>query len=249
MDAAAGHAPGHDADPGLYRWDILVPAHRVIFAVEDGAVVEFDRPGDTPADRFSRYQALKPEHPVHGMVAWPNTVLLRGPLTVLVDPGLIVQGPPLILALARLGIDPSDVDLVVNTHHHVDHAHANAYFPDTTVAIHRLELERYPGGLSLGFEPPRLQLLDGDEGDLGPGLRFVRTPGHTEGSICLVVTVAEGRLVIAGDTVGPLPQYFLEMELPLGFPGRADLLRSWSLIRGLEPDVLIPGHNPPLFGI
>jgi hydroxyacylglutathione hydrolase len=234
---------------GTYRWDILLPAHRTVFAVDDGVVVEFDLPGDVPADRFARYQALKADHPVHGMVAWPNTVLLRGPRTVLIDPGLIIQGPPLLLALSRLGLDPGDIDLVVNTHHHVDHTHANAYFSGTEVVLHRLEYELYRDGYRLGFEPPRLRLVDGDEGEIAEDLRFLRTPGHTEGSVCVIASVTEGLLVVAGDTVGPLPVYFEQMELPPHFPGREALLQSWTRLRALAPDVVIPGHNPPMVGL
>ncbi|MCA1791743.1 MAG: hypothetical protein LC667_18390, partial [Thioalkalivibrio sp.] len=87
----------------LYRWDVIVPAQRYIFAVEDGSVLEFNQPGDLPHDRFTRYQEIKPKHQVHGMIAWPNTVLLRGPLNVIIDPGIIMQGPPLLLGLERLG--------------------------------------------------------------------------------------------------------------------------------------------------
>ncbi|MCZ7664290.1 MAG: MBL fold metallo-hydrolase [Thermoleophilia bacterium] len=228
----------------IYRWDIVVPAHRYVFAVQDGRIVEFVERGEESFHRFSRYQAIKPDHPVHGMIAWPNTVLLRGPLTVVVDPGLVIQGPPLLLGLERLGVDPEDVDLVVNTHHHVDHTHANVYFPGATGVIHKWEYNRYLSEYRLGFEPPNLRLLEGEEGEIGPGLRFLLTPGHTAASICVVARVAEGTLVVAGDTVGPLPEYFDRMKLPDGFPERKALIDSWWKIRELRPDVLIPGHNP-----
>lgn len=230
----------------LYRWDVIVPAQRYIFAVEEGSVLEFDQPGDLPHDRFTRYQEIKSKHPVHGMIAWPNTVLLRGPINVIVDPGMITQGPPVLLGLERLGMDPEDIDLVVNTHHHVDHTHGNAYFPGITCAIHKWEYNRYLVDYRLGFEPPNVRLLEGEEGDLGPDLFFILTPGHTAASICVVAETAEGTLVVAGDTVGPLPSYFVNMDLPAGFPDRDELLRSWRRIRGLDPAVVIPGHNPPI---
>jgi hypothetical protein len=53
--------------------------------------------------------------------------------------------------------------------------------------------------------------------------------------------------VAAGDTVGPLPEYFESSSLPVGFPGREELLVSWTRLRELEPRVIVPGHNPPLF--
>lgn len=230
----------------VYRWDILIPAQRYVFAVDDGAVVEFNQAGDESFDRFRRYQELKTDYPVHGMIAWPNTVLLRGPHTVVVDPGLLTQGPPLLLALAQHGLEADDVDLVLNTHHHVDHTQANIYFGSATQVVHRLERDRHGSDFRLGAVLPALRLLEGSAGEIAPGLQFVHTPGHTDGSMCVVVRIAEGRLVIAGDTVGPLPEYFERRELPTSFPGRRELLESWRKIDDLRPDILIPGHNPPM---
>lgn len=230
----------------VYRWDIVVPAQRYVFAVEEGVIVEFDRPEESPAERFVRYQGLKADHPVHGMIAWPNTVLLRGPVTAVVDPGLITQGPPLLLGLERLGVSAGDVELVINTHSHVDHTHANVYFPRAAGVLHAVEHERYAAEYRLGFEPSVLHLLQGDEGEIAPGLRFMLTPGHTDGSICVFADTAAGLVVFAGDTVGPLPRYFEEMTLPVGFPGRDQLLRSWARIRAQKPTVVVPGHNPPV---
>jgi glyoxylase-like metal-dependent hydrolase (beta-lactamase superfamily II) len=228
-----------------FRWDLVLPTHRFIFAVDAGSVVDLGLPGDTPADRFTRYLAAKGDYPTHGMITWPNTVLLRGEQTVLVDPGLLLQGPPLLLALARLGVDACDVDLVVNTHAHSDHIQANVHFPAAAVTVHRLEHQEAREAYRAEEVEGRLRLLEGDEGEIGPGLRYLRTPGHTAGSVCLVAETAQGRLLLAGDTVGPLPAYFDQMRLPEGFPGREDLLRSWAHLRKLAPALVVPGHNPP----
>ena len=230
----------------IYEWDIIIPAQRYVFAVHDGRIVEFNQPSDESATRFTRYQQIKPTHPVHGMIAWPNTVLLRGPINVLIDPGMVTQGPPVLLALEQRGIDPDNIDLVINTHHHVDHTHANVYFSGCTCAIHQIEYENYTAEFRLGYEPPSMRLLKGREGEIAPGLRFLLTPGHTDGSICVIARVPEGHMVIAGDTVGPLPSYFEHMKLPKGFPNRDDLMESWGRIHMERPDIIVPGHNPPV---
>jgi hypothetical protein len=36
------------------------------------------------------------------------------------------------------------------------------------------------------------------------------------------------------------------MELPEGLPERAAHLAAFRRIRALDPDVVIPGHNPPI---
>lgn len=227
-----------------YRWNIVVPSHRYIFAVDEGGLVELNQAEDSPADRFQRYRNAKADYPVHGMITWPNTVLLRGPRTVVVDPGVLIQGPPLLLGLDQLGVAPGSVDLVVNTHNHPDHVQANVHFPGATGVMH----EREVGNAEEEPETPfsSLRLLEGERGEIAPGLEFLLTPGHTDGSISLLANTAEGIVVVAGDTVGPVPGYFERGELPAGFPGREELLRSWERIREIGPVLIIPGHNPPV---
>ena len=97
------------------------------------------------------------------------------------------------------------------------------------------------------LEMVQLEVLDGDEGEIEPGVRWLRTPGHSDGLISLLVDTDDGLVVIASDCVGPLPEYFDRMELPEDFgPERDELLRQWGRIRDLDPAVVIPGHNPPV---
>ena len=57
------------------------------------------------------------------MTTFPNTVLLRGETVIVVDPGMmLLQGDPLIHALEARGLGVGDVDSVVITHVHADHA-------------------------------------------------------------------------------------------------------------------------------
>ena len=58
------------------------------------------------------------------------------------------------------------------------------------------------------MEMANLEILDGEEGEIEPGLRWILTPGHSDGLISLLVDTDEGLVVIASDCVGPLPEYF-----------------------------------------
>jgi glyoxylase-like metal-dependent hydrolase (beta-lactamase superfamily II) len=113
----------------------------------------------------------------------------------------------LIEGLARLGVQPADVDLVIDTHLHGDHAGGNTYlddegsiqpaFPNAEYIVQRREyddamrpnertratymLENYAPLVESG----RMRLLDGDE-DILPGVRCVVTPGHTPGHMSVV---------------------------------------------------------------
>jgi glyoxylase-like metal-dependent hydrolase (beta-lactamase superfamily II) len=182
------------------------------------------------------------------MVAFPNTLLVRGERDYLVDPGLIMQGAPVIGALRELGVEPREVKHVILSHMHFDHCEGLAGWPQRTVYVHRLEAEApYAQVLAGVTEMANLQMLDGEEGEIEPGLRWIRTPGHSDGLITLLVESEQGLVAIASDCVGPLPEYFEEMDLPEDFgPEREELLRQWRRIRDLEPAIVIPGHNPPV---
>jgi glyoxylase-like metal-dependent hydrolase (beta-lactamase superfamily II) len=122
--------------PGVH---VLVPAHRLVFAVSNGhadvAAV------DDSAEGFRRYKELQQGGRTAGMVAFPNTLLVRGERDFLVDPGLIIQGAPVIGALRELGVDPGDVNDVILTHLHFDHAEGLAGWPQRRVHVHKLETE------------------------------------------------------------------------------------------------------------
>lgn len=103
-------------------------------------------------------------------------------------------------ALAMAGFTPDDVDVVINTHLHFDHAGGNTVrtgdgsvelaFSRARYAVQRGELdwahvrnERIQASyLPANFDPVvaagRFDLLEGD-GAVVPGIRTIRTPGHT----------------------------------------------------------------------
>jgi glyoxylase-like metal-dependent hydrolase (beta-lactamase superfamily II) len=225
---------------------LLLPAQRHVFALSDGQA-EIAAIDDS-ADGFRRYKALQAGGRTAGMVAFPNTLLVRAERDYLVDPGLIMQGAPVLGALAELGVEPAEIEDVILTHLHFDHAEGLAAWPQRRTYVHRLETEApYAQIVSGVLEMARLEVLDGEEGELEPGVRWLRTPGHSDGLISLCVETDDGLVVIASDCVGPLPEYFEEMDLPEDFgPEREELLEQWRRIRDLGPALVIPGHNPPV---
>jgi len=225
---------------------VLVPAQRYVFAVSNG---EAEAPAiDSSAAGFERYKSLQQGGRATGMVAFPNTLLVRGERDYLVDPGLIMQGAPVNGALSELGVEPNDIKDVILTHLHFDHAEGLAGWPMRRTYVHRIETEApYSQIVSGVLEMANLEVLDGEEGEIEPGLRWMRTPGHSDGLISLLVDTDDGLVVIASDCVGPLPEYFDEMDLPEDFgPEREELLEQWRRIRDLDPAVVIPGHYPPV---
>jgi glyoxylase-like metal-dependent hydrolase (beta-lactamase superfamily II) len=224
-----------------YELDILIPTARFVFSVEGGVVDVL--PEHRSPEAFVAYRDLRERRPVVGMTTFPNTVLLRGPRTILVDPGLPLQNEPVLRALEARGLSAADVDLVVLTHAHLDHAGgcADVMAP---VVVHELETTapywELPGSL---LERLSLERLTGDGGELAPGVAWALTPGHCAGHISLAVATAAGTAVLCGDTIGPGREEFDAMA-PTGSAAETTLA-SWTRIRAWDPALIVAGHLPP----
>jgi glyoxylase-like metal-dependent hydrolase (beta-lactamase superfamily II) len=143
-----------------------------------------------------------------------NCYLIRTPeATVLADTGVgpdvarrhvdfysFERRPGLLPALAEIGVRPSDIDIVVNSHLHFDHCGGNTVraadgtwapaFPRARYAVQRGEWDQalhpvdrdkpsyLPARLRGLADGDRLRLLDGD-GPLAPGVEAVLVGGHT----------------------------------------------------------------------
>ncbi len=181
-----------------------------------------------------------------------NIYLILDDVIALVDAGTGMNFGSVRRNLAKFGLKPSDVELVINTHCHFDHAGGDRDFVEAgcEVAIHELEAEPLRRG------DRRVTLAEGFNGQLGPievsrelregdcielgelALEVLHTPGHTAGSICLH---ERGRgLLFSGDTVfcGGVGR----VDLPTG--DAAAMLRSLRKLIELEVHRLMPGHGP-----
>ncbi len=200
--------------------------------------------GASPSGTFRAYRGLPDA--VHGMIAWPNTVLLTGPEPIVVDPGYQTQGDMLAGALARRGLGPDDVHTVVMTHLHSDHLSAVGQLGDVELVVHEDELDTPWARTQRGLlDAVRVTALTGEEGEIRDGLRWVHTPGHSPGHIAVLAETDEGLVAVAGDTLGPDPEWFARMDPPADLPEREAHLAAYRRLRELSPAVIVPGHNPP----
>ena len=113
--------------------------------------------------------------------------------------------------------------IVINTHGHCDHIYGNVFFDgalidekDLPVARAHCEFEDFKklcekSGLKM---PPFATVKDGDVIDLGDlTLEVISLPGHTPGSICLLLR--EDRILFTGDSVNRHLWVQLDESLPL----------------------------------
>ena len=123
-------------------------------------------------------------------------------------------------ALAKLGLKPSDINYVINSHYHFDHCGGNKHCTTACTICHAKELEaaaapqpfEHLGYSDLTFQPalakqkqnppppdpaldiytPKFQTVTGDI-ELAKGLWLFETPGHTAGHYSLMVELAGRR--------------------------------------------------------
>ena len=139
--------------------------------------------------------------------------------------------------------------LIVSTHGHWDHIGDNAAVAGHTgasIAVHPLDRERllHPQPLWAPFEippsVPAVELAEGGEIRFGEiRLRVLHTPGHTEGSVCLL-SADDGRL-FSGDTL--FAGAWGRVDLPGG--SGEQMAESIARLAGLEDHLrVLPGHGP-----
>jgi glyoxylase-like metal-dependent hydrolase (beta-lactamase superfamily II) len=216
----------------------------MVFAVGAGTA-ELQPEADSPSG-FARYKEIQLSGEAAAMLVIPNAALIRAGRPYVVDPGIPMQGAPYSSAVGNLGVDPAAVEDVILTHMHFDHVGALMEFPGRRVFVHEIELAAPYAGIWSGLlETVDVIPLSGDEGELEPGLRWIRTPGHAEGLITLLIDTDDGLVAMPSDCVGPMPEYFGKMDLPRDFPERETVLEQWRKIRELNPVLVIPGHYPP----
>jgi N-acyl homoserine lactone hydrolase len=96
------------------------------------------------------------------------------------------------------------VALVINTHLHFDHCGGNRLFPGVPIHVQRTELgdarseEDYTVSEWIDFLGVTYVEHDG-ESEVLAGVRLLPTPGHTRGHQSVVVTTADGPVVLGGD--------------------------------------------------
>ena len=124
-----------------------------------------------------------------------TVTLVHGALNVVVDTGDPGQRQQLLDALATQGLSPADIAYVVNTHGHLDHIGNNNLFPGATFILDT-DVSRDGVYWTHDFDRGPLE-LPVPEGDAP--VTVMRTPGHTDHDLSVIVETSIGTVAIVGD--------------------------------------------------
>jgi glyoxylase-like metal-dependent hydrolase (beta-lactamase superfamily II) len=159
-------------------------------------------------------------------VASTVTLIQGETATVVADPGMVTDRALIVDGLKKAGVSPEDVTHVFISHHHPDHTVNIALFPNAEVVDFWAQ---YKGDLWYDH-------ADGYE--IAPGIKVLRTPGHTEEDASLMVETTEGIYVLTH--LWWLPDMTPEQDPLASSQDQLDAHRKKVLAIA---DWIIPGHG------
>lgn len=159
--------------------------------------------------------------------------------------------------LARLGLTPSEVDVVFLSHLHFDHAGGLCDVCGTEVHVQHDELEAARTGSDPAYFAADLaggypwKIMQG-EYDLVPGVRAISSPGHTAGHMSLWVELPHGSpILLCGDAADLTENLQQEIAPGLCWQDREDLalqsIRKLKRLAHEEHAQLWPNHDMAFF--
>jgi len=180
-----------------------------------------------------------------------NSYLILGEkLKALIDSGISQHFNFLTKDLKDIGVDTHSLNMVINSHEHVDHFGANRYLQERVpILAHRYAATKIvsaddevmlcrahgedPTGYQVNMWLENLNVLD-----LGDWfLKVLHTPGHTSGSLCIYEP--RRKVLISGDTV--FARGTISDISSSGSYG--EYINSLARLNTMKIDLLLPGHG------
>ncbi len=168
---------------------------------------------------------------------------------LLIDSGLGMGVERMMEVIRSLGFDPPSIRMLILTHSHIDHIGGAKRIKDLTnceVVAHELDVQVIEhGGVRTGaglygvrYDPVKVdRVIKGETerielGDLE--IDCIHTPGHTPGSISVLVEVEKQRVLFGQDIHGPFaPEWGSDITI---------WRESMEKLLELGADILCEGH-------
>jgi len=168
--------------------------------------------------------------------------------------------------LARWGMTPADIDIVIHTHLHIDHCENDYKCENAIFYVHENELRRIHDPHPLDFRyledyfedverSGQVRKVSGDR-EIVPGIEVLHTPVHTDGGLSVAVATAKGKAIITGfcvimENFEP-PNEIKAMEMAVIPPGtHVNAYDAYDIMLKIKAmaDILLPLHEPGFAGV
>ena len=163
--------------------------------------------------------------------------------------------------LAKWGLKPEDIDIVIHTHLHQDHCENDYKCPNAEFYIHEKELAairdfhpldyRYVEDFILDIEENGQIRIVTEDQEIVPGISVVHHPAHTPGGLSVLIDTPQGRAMITAfctirENLEP-PREIKGMGLEVIPPGtHVNAYDAYDILlraKGMA-DILLPLHEP-----
>lgn len=159
------------------------------------------------------------------------TLIESGENKIIVDTGHQGDRGIVVDSLSARELTPEDIDVVINTHLHLDHCGCNLIFSKAVFYAHQ------------GENPP-IHFRRADEGtEVAFGVSIMHTPGHTAGSISVIARTESSVYAIVGDAIPTIENYETMSPPRLNIDKRLALESMKRIIDTASH--IIPGHGAP----
>lgn len=193
-----------------------------------------------------------PGRSVNGSLSWSSVIYIEtGGKKILFDTGGPAKRSSIKKHLARISVDPEDIDFLILSHFHDDHVRNYDYFPKAQILLHKIEDEWAATNPVDDFAFPevyyaaikqsgRLSLIDRDE-EIFPGVHTMLLPGHTPGSMGVLLKGDDMPVTaLTGDAV----KNITELATGSVHLTKSPEVSAASIRKVREvAEVVIPGHD------
>ena len=196
--------------------------------------------------------------------------IIRGEKTIIVDGGMAGQAKKFAKAIEKLSIKPEDIKLIVLTHGHWDHVGSAKEIKDLTgarIALHQEEKDWLEKSLtplppavtvwgkimfkimkmfesSLRFPAAKVDIVLGNNElsltEYGIPGKIIYTPGHTKGSVSVLLETGEA---FVGDLAMSGPPLRLSPGLPIFADDMKKVKESLKLLIDAGAKTIYPAHG------
>jgi glyoxylase-like metal-dependent hydrolase (beta-lactamase superfamily II) len=186
-----------------------------------------------------------------GYMSWSSVVLVdTGNQKILFDTGGYGERAEIPKRFKQLGIEMTDIDILVLSHFHHDHVINYDYFTNAKIMIHEKELEWvhsdiFDWAAPKHLFPPvektgRIEVINRDM-EIAPGVHTLLSPGHTPGCMALILRDSDRpTTILAGDAVKNMHE-LVTGRVDMSWDNKASAI-SIRRIREIG-EIIIPGHD------